>query len=133
MAKRPLRRSSRTRGKEKRSRAAKRQPTPTPGRSESVASEFESLPTVVAVGASAGGLEALIEILEHLPPRPNIAIIFVQQLSPEHLSALVELLSPKTSMTVVQAANGMSIEADHVYVIPPNAHMDISDGRLHLL
>src|SRR5690349_1981482 len=132
MAKKRARRETKNR-KVERGRTTESAPTK-PGRFVTPArAEAESLPTIVAVGASAGGLEALTQVLEQLPQRPNIAIVFVQHLSPEHSSALAELLSLRTSMMVVQAANGMSIEPNHLYVIPPNAHMDVTDGRLHLL
>ncbi|HEX7779343.1 MAG TPA: chemotaxis protein CheB, partial [Vicinamibacterales bacterium] len=88
---------------------------------------------IVAVGASAGGLEAFSQVLEHLHRKPDIAFIFVQHLSPQHSSALPELLGPKTNLPVVQATNGIVIEPNRVYVIPPNVHMDVVDGRLHLL
>ena len=90
-------------------------------------------PTIVAVGASAGGLDAFSVILERLPRPSNLAIIFVQHLSPQHESSLPDLLAAKTSMHVEQATSGMSIEADHVYVIPPNARLEILSGQLHLL
>jgi two-component system CheB/CheR fusion protein len=88
---------------------------------------------IVAVGASAGGLEAFSQVLEHLDRNPDLAFIFVQHLSPAHSSALPELLGPRTNLSVVQATNGIAIEPNHVYVIPPNVHMDVVDGRLHLL
>ena len=91
------------------------------------------VPTIVAVGASAGGLEAFSQILDRLPSSPNVAFVFVQHLSPQHASALPELLAAKTPLPVVQATNGMEIEANHVYVMPPNVHMRVLDGELHLL
>src|SRR5262245_64808483 len=57
---------------------------------------------VVAIGASAGGLEAFSQVLERLEKNPNVAFIFVQHLSPQHSSALPELLSAKTTLRVVQ-------------------------------
>src|SRR5262245_20250271 len=88
---------------------------------------------IVAVGASAGGLEAFSQVLEHLDRNPDIAFIFVQHLSPQHSSALPELLGPKTNLSVVQATNGIAIAPNHVYVIPPNVHMDVVEGKLHLM
>src|SRR5262245_39871877 len=79
--------------------------------------------TIVGVGASAGGLEAFSALLRGLPAAPGLAIVFVQHLAPSHDSALVTLLSTQTSLPIVQAVDGMHVEADHVYVIPPNVQM----------
>jgi len=102
---------------------------PVPG----IAGSVDTPPTVVAVGASAGGLDAFSQILEKLPPSPNVAFIFVQHLSPQHESALPTLLSARTRLPVVQATEGAAIESNHVYVMPPNVQMEIVDGRLTLL
>src|SRR5262245_22111028 len=88
--------------------------------------------TIVGVGASAGGLEAFSTVLKALPARPGVVIVFVQHLAPQHESALVPLLSGQSQLPVVQATHGMVVEADHVYVIPPNAQMVIVDRTLHL-
>ena len=87
----------------------------------------------MAVGASAGGLEAFSQVLEHLGDAPEVALVFIQHLSPQHASALAELLGPRTTLPVIQATDGVRIEANRVYVIPPNVHMEVSDGQLHLL
>jgi two-component system CheB/CheR fusion protein len=88
---------------------------------------------VVGIGASAGGLEALNVLLEHLQPEPGLALVLVQHLSPRHESALPDLLSGRTKMPVIQATEGTEVEANHLYIIPPNAQMGIKNGRLHLL
>ena len=92
-----------------------------------------SVPTVVGVGASAGGLEAFSQLLEALPSKADLAVVFVQHLSPQHESALPTLLASKTPMPIVQVTEGLRIEPHHVYVIPPNVQMGITDGVLHLL
>jgi two-component system, chemotaxis family, CheB/CheR fusion protein len=84
------------------------------------------------VGASAGGLEAFSELLRAIPETGHMAIVFVQHLSPQHESALVPLLSSQTVLTVVQATEGMRVEAGSVYVIPPNVLMEMRGGALHL-
>src|SRR5262252_8817761 len=94
--------------------------------------DAESALTIVGVGASAGGLEAFSMVLKALPARPGVAIVFVQHLAPQHESALVPLLSGQSQLPVVQATHGMMVEADHIYVIPPNAQMSIVDRALHL-
>jgi two-component system CheB/CheR fusion protein len=91
------------------------------------------VPTVVGVGASAGGLEAFSQLLEALPPNANVALIFVQHLSPQHESALPSLLAGRTTLPIVQVTEGLTIEPRHVYVIPPNVQMVIAHGALHLL
>ncbi len=87
---------------------------------------------VVGIGASAGGLEACRKLLDTLPGGNGIAFILVQHLDPTHESMMVDLLTGHTSMRVQQAADGLQIEADHLYVIPPGTYLSIADGVLHL-
>ena len=87
---------------------------------------------VVGLGASAGGLEALNKFLEALPAKSGMAFILIQHLDPTHKSLMVELLSKHTSMKVLQAADAMPLERDHVYVIPPRAYISIREGALRL-
>jgi len=88
--------------------------------------------TISGIGASAGGLESFTTLLKALPARPGVALVFVQHLAPQHESALVPLLSGQSALPVVQAAHGMVVEANHVYVIPANVQMSIVDRTLHL-
>jgi two-component system, chemotaxis family, CheB/CheR fusion protein len=88
---------------------------------------------VVGIGASAGGLEAFTSMLQALPADTHMAFVLVQHMSPTHESLLSGLLAPHTRMPVEQAKDGMSIAADHVYVIPPDCNMGIMNGTLHLL
>src|SRR5580698_5540139 len=74
---------------------------------------------VVAVGASAGGLDACRKFVAALPTDTGMAFILVQHLDPTHESMMVDLLAGHTSMPVYQATNGMPVERDHFYVIPP--------------
>jgi two-component system, chemotaxis family, CheB/CheR fusion protein len=87
---------------------------------------------VVGIGASAGGLEALIELLEHLPERTGMAFVLVQHLDPRHESLLSEVLSRKTRLPVTQAVEGREVEPDRMYVIPPNKNMTLEKGTLRL-
>jgi two-component system CheB/CheR fusion protein len=87
---------------------------------------------IVAVGASAGGLEAFSNLLRALSFEPGLALVFIPHLDPTHESAMVELLSRTTRMPVLQAAEGMRVHPNTVYVLPPNSDMTISDGTLHL-
>ncbi len=79
---------------------------------------------VVGIGASAGGLEALVELLGALPAT-GMGFIVVQHLDPTHESLLPEILAKKTTMAVSLAIAGEAVKPDHVYVIPPDA----KDGR----
>ncbi|MCX8995922.1 response regulator [Rhizobiaceae bacterium BDR2-2] len=88
---------------------------------------------VVGIGASAGGLDACARFLDALPSASGMAFILVQHLDPTHESMMVELLAPHTAMTVVQADDGMRLERDHLYVIPPGTYLSVaSGGTLHL-
>lgn len=81
---------------------------------------------VVAVGASAGGLEAFRELLRRLRPDTGMAFVFVQHLAPKHESMLVQLLARETPMPVNQAVDGTMLSPNQVYVIPPNAILTVS-------
>jgi two-component system, chemotaxis family, CheB/CheR fusion protein len=85
---------------------------------------------VVGVGASAGGLDACRKLVEALPPTTATAWIFVQHLDPAHESLLVSLLAGHTRMTVLQAADGMLIEPEHLYIIAPGTYLSVVDGAL---
>lgn len=89
-------------------------------------------PLVVAIGASAGGLEAFTELLSPLPADTGMAFVLVQHLDPKHESMLRELISRSTKMQVMEVKNGMSIQPNRVYVIPPNTTMTIHDHTLRL-
>jgi chemotaxis protein methyltransferase CheR/two-component system CheB/CheR fusion protein len=91
-------------------------------------------PLIVAIGASAGGLEAIEQFLEHVPALSGMAYVVIQHMDPSHQkSMMVELLTRVTPMSVVIAENDMQVEADHVYVIPPSKDMSILHGRIQLL
>jgi two-component system, chemotaxis family, CheB/CheR fusion protein len=85
---------------------------------------------VVGIGASAGGLEALTEVLQNLPPNPGLAILYVTHLEPHHKSHLQEILAKVTRLTVREVHTGMSVEPDHLFLIPPNTNMALTDGKL---
>src|SRR5579859_2020385 len=87
---------------------------------------------VVAIGGSAGGLEAFTQLLRQLPDNTGMAFVFIQHLDPRYTSQLPELLARVTSMPVAEAADGRGLEPNRVYVIPSNAQMGVSDGVLHL-
>jgi two-component system CheB/CheR fusion protein len=88
--------------------------------------------TVVALGASAGGLEALSQLLVALPPDTGMSFVVIQHLAPEHESSLVDILSGRAGIPVVTATENAALKADTVYVIPPGVTMSVLEGRLHL-
>src|ERR1017187_5238149 len=90
-----------------------------------------SLPMVVGVGASAGGLEAFTELLSHLPGDTGMAFVLIQHLDPSHESHLTELLAKACKMPVAEVKGETRAQANRVYVIPPGCNLDISDGVLH--
>ena len=87
---------------------------------------------VVGIGASAGGLEALEQFFDHLPERTGMAFVIVQHLSPAFKSLMDELLSRHTRLPIALAEEGMLVEPDHVYLLPPAKELIISGGRLML-
>jgi two-component system CheB/CheR fusion protein len=89
-------------------------------------------PVVVGIGASAGGLEAFSALLAGLPPDTGLAFVLIQHLEPTHASNLAEILGRMTTMPVLQVMDGMTVEADRVFVIPPDSVMRIKRGALVL-
>lgn len=87
---------------------------------------------VVGIGASAGGLEAFTQLLGALAVDTGMAFVLIQHLNPEQPSLLSEILSRATSMSVIEVENGMAVEPNCVYVIPPNQKMLIQNGVLTL-
>jgi two-component system, chemotaxis family, CheB/CheR fusion protein len=89
--------------------------------------------TVVAIGASAGGLEAVSQLLQNLAPNTGMAYIYVQHLSPDHKSLLTPLLSKVTEMKVQDVENMDKMKPDNVYIIPYNKEIEVIDGHIQLL
>ena len=87
---------------------------------------------VVGIGASAGGIEAMIRLFEAMPSDSGMAFLVVMHLDPTRDSGLAHLLGQHNAMAVVEAADGMAIEPDHVYVIAPDSSLTVDNGRLRL-
>jgi two-component system CheB/CheR fusion protein len=87
---------------------------------------------VVGIGASAGGLEAFKRFFNSMPSDSGIAFVLIPHLDPKHESLMVQLVARQTAMPVVEAGDGQLVEPDHVYIIPPNKFLGISEGRLRL-
>jgi len=106
--------------------------TPYSGKAAKAATHETAFP-VVAVGASAGGLEAFTKLLQNLPVDTGMAFVLVQHLDPKHVSLLPGLLSRATAMPVAEVKDGMRLEPNHIYVLPPNYGLALLHGVLHLL
>jgi two-component system CheB/CheR fusion protein len=87
---------------------------------------------IVGFGASAGGIEAFTKLLQHLNPDLGMAYVLIMHLSPNHKSALAEIVQSTTKMRVQTVKDGMEVMANNVYVIPPNTFMSLVDGHLKL-
>lgn len=87
---------------------------------------------VVGIGASAGGLAALQDLLAALPDDTGMAFVVVQHLAPMHESNLPEILGRATRMPVRRIEHGMRVEPNHVYVIPPGTDLELTGGHLAL-
>jgi two-component system CheB/CheR fusion protein len=94
--------------------------------------ETERSLNLVAIGASAGGIEALRALFEAVPEESGIAFVVIMHLSPEHESQLAEVLQPHVKIPVRQVRERTRLEPDHVYVIPPDRSMAVTDGHLEL-
>jgi two-component system, chemotaxis family, CheB/CheR fusion protein len=102
------------------------------GEMESRPREDRRHPTVVGIGASAGGLAALKQLLAAVPPDSGMAWVVVVHLSPEHESHLAELLQPHVALPVEQVTDTVELHPNRVYVIPPNANLNAIDSHLRL-
>lgn len=89
-------------------------------------------PLVIGIGASAGGLEALQQFFGCMPPNSGLSFVVVQHLSPDYKSLMADILSKHTEMPVYQAEDGMAVEPDTVFLIPPKKFMTIQGGKLNL-
>ena len=87
---------------------------------------------IIAIGASAGGLEALQSLLSNLPKYDSTCLIVAQHLSPTHKSLLVHLLSKYTQLPVFEAEDGLTLKADCIYITPPDKEITIIKGQIQL-
>jgi two-component system CheB/CheR fusion protein len=85
---------------------------------------------VVAIGASAGGLQAFAAFLDHMPADSGMAFILVQHLGAQHKSILTDLLRSHTAMRIEEATDGARLAPNHVFVIPPGVELTVAQGRL---
>jgi two-component system CheB/CheR fusion protein len=115
--------------------------SPSDNQSESTAKEEaveeqqdknQGLFPIVGIGASAGGLEAFSQLLSHLPTDTGMGFVLIQHLSPDHKSQLSEILARTTQMPVIEVQDGMMVEPNHIYIIPPNSKMTLAKNLLRL-
>ncbi len=102
---------------------------------ESSAIEIYKAPAqfpIVGIAASAGGLEAFTQLLSHLPIDTGMAFVLIQHLSPDRESLLTEIFARVTKMLVTQVEEGMLVEPNRVYIIPPNTQMRLHEGAFEL-
>ncbi|WP_421799924.1 CheR family methyltransferase [Haliscomenobacter sp.] len=104
-----------------------------PGTLSEQATEASHPFPIVAIGASAGGLEAITSLLQNLSPTTGMAFIYVQHLSPDHKSLLTPILSKATSMSVQDIEDMDKMLPDHVYVMPYNKDIAVTDGHIKLI
>ena len=88
--------------------------------------------TIVGIGASAGGVEALQTLFGHVPVDSGMAFVVITPLARGPASSLVEILARATSLPVIEAQDGAEVQSDHVYVIPPDGIVTIVDHRLQV-
>ena len=87
---------------------------------------------VVGIGASAGGLEALQQFLTFLPSNTGMAFVIIQHLAPNHKSLVADILAKYSGMPVSEIRDGMRVERNHIYMIPPKYNVEIEQDILRL-
>src|SRR5215204_1545760 len=90
-------------------------------------------PYVVGIGASAGGIEALQEFFHHVAPDSGATYVVILHLSPDHDSQLAQVLQHAASIPVTQVSGHSTIEANHVYVVPPNRMLRIEGDAIEVV
>ncbi len=103
------------------------------GDSDDPAGNSAALIPVVGVAASAGGLKAFRALISHLPKDTGMAFVLIQHLDPRHHSILPELLAKDSPLSVREIADGIVLEPDVIYVIPPNRQLSILHNALHFI
>jgi two-component system, chemotaxis family, CheB/CheR fusion protein len=100
-------------------------PGTTDGNGRPAESDSDTPSRVVGIGASAGGLEAVSELLRHLPNNTGMAFVFIQHLEPRQTSRLTEILSRITDMPAEVAADQLRMKRNHIYVMPPGLDITV--------
>lgn len=121
--------SKKNRGKRNDKKTAER--TPLASVKKRVSSKKQSF-RIVGIGASAGGLEAFEQFFSNMPPDSGMAFVIVQHLDPSRHSSMPDILTRYTRMQIREATDGMKVEPNSIYLIPPNKSMGIQEGTLFL-
>ena len=95
--------------------------------------ELEDPPIIVAIGASAGGLEALKDFFEHVPSNSQYSFVVIQHLSPDHKSLMSELLAKMTTIPIYVIEPDMEVKKGAIYLIPPKKNLKLLSGKLKLI
>ncbi|HYZ23822.1 MAG TPA: CheR family methyltransferase [Rhodopila sp.] len=109
------------------------EPAPVDTDLEEESAADDPMPPVIGIGASAGGVDALLRLIPTLSADPGMAFVVVQHLDPHHASALAAVLRRTSPLPVSVIEDGMAVKENHIYVIPQNARLTIAEGRLHLV
>src|SRR4030095_14808867 len=95
------------------------------------ASKFDGDSFVITgIGASAGGIQAFQDFFQNVPANSGIAYVVILHMSPDYDSHLAQVFQTTTNMPVTQVNEKIRVEPDHVYVVPPNQHLTMSDGHI---
>lgn len=120
-----------TEKKSRKARALRKQASTAPHATAPAQSTPEPI-SIVALGGSAGGLEAYETFFRNMPDASGLAFVLVPHLDPGHASLLTEILQRCTAMPVREAQDQMVVAANTVYIVPPNRDMTILRGSLQL-
>jgi two-component system, chemotaxis family, CheB/CheR fusion protein len=101
--------------------------------SKPAAPDNVKLPVIVAIGASAGGVHALQSLFGAVPNNTGAAFVVVVHLDPQHRSELVNIIAARTRMPVIEIGTRQHLEANHVYVIPPDRRLQMIDHEISAL
>jgi len=99
-------------------------------RSQPAAEGENGKPVIVAIGASAGGVQALQSLFGTIPDQTGAAFVVIVHLEPQHRSELAAILASRTRMPVVQVEKQEKLLANHVYVIPPDRRLQLIDHEI---
>lgn len=102
------------------------------GQAEHLTLNQENVRCYVGVGASAGGVEALQELFQHMPPDTGASFIIVQHLSPDAVSLMDKILQKSSSLPVQLAEEGAVPQPNHIYLNHPGKTLTMKEGKFHL-